>query len=79
MVSANPTQPTNQSMYASAASYAQFNQNIPLLNDQNRADYYAGLWNAAGLSCPTNLLMPDFKMEEIPYKGLNKRMEENNP
>ncbi len=72
----NPTQPTNKSMYESAAIYAQFNQNIPLTEQQDRNNYYAGLWNAAGLACPTNLLLQDFRMEEIPYK--EKSLQDNN-
>ena len=36
--------------------------------EKDRNSYYAGLWNAAGLACPTNPLLQDFKMEEIPYK-----------
>jgi len=68
----NPTQPTNKSMYESAASYAQFNQNMPLTAQQDRDNYYAGLWNAAGLTCPSNFLQQEFKMEEIPYNGKDK-------
>jgi hypothetical protein len=60
------TQPGNQAMYISAGYYAQFNQNMELTNNHDRINYYAGLWNAAGLACPNNLLLPDFKMEDIP-------------
>jgi len=62
-----PALPAVTSMMTAATSYAQTNQDVIVPPDQQGQNnpYYAGLWNAVGSACPTNLLAGSFKLADF--------------